>query len=416
MNRHNIPVTEGNVSQFQAYREGENPILTKVLDLSQEIPKLLSELTSENSGEALKVFGKELLSILPQQSAPELFKAPTLSLLSEEERLEVMELLPEEVLSEEVKGAIEDGSASAKAVLSLLPEETLEHPLVSVLEESVLEYQTETGQLSALLTKEELSDFSALLSDFPISEDLKEQIASGEANTGEVMRSLQNALAGATQTQVFELFRSPVFQSILQENIISGWTLNTKELTKEKAVERLYESMQKEMASLERLLKGALPDSEAAASLSEKAQHVQQNMDFMNVLNQFYPYVQLPLQLREQMTHGDLYVFTKKKELAKNKDQISVLLHLDMEQLGPLDIHLSLNKNQVSSAFYVEDRSVQRLLQSNIEELSVALSEKGYQFSSTFSVRERSIDIVKDFIEKDAPVAGVKRYSFDIRA
>jgi hypothetical protein len=77
---------------------------------------------------------------------------------------------------------------------------------------------------------------------------------------------------------------------------------------------------------------------------------------------------------------------------------------------------LSLNKNQVSSAFYVEDRSVQRLLQNNVEELSVALSEKGYQFSSTFSVRERSLDIVKDFIEKDAPVAGVKRYSFDIRA
>lgn len=417
MNRHHIPVTESNIAQFQAYQSEEHPILNKIADMSQEIPALLSEVAKENSGQALGMFGRELLSILPENLPVDGQKAElSIDFLSSEERAALAELFPEGLLSEEAKETVLDGSASAKALLSLLPEEALSHPLAAVLEESLADYQAETGQLLSFLTPEELSAFAEQTKDFPLSLPLKEQIASGEASAGEVMAAIRDTLPQLSGSQVSELFQAPSFQELLRENILSGWTLNAKDLTKEKSVEKLYESMQKELASLSKLLKGGLPDSDAAASLSAKAQNVQQNMDFMNVLNQFYPYVQLPLQLKEQLTHGDLYVFTKKKELAKKKGQISVLLHLDMEQLGPLDIHLSLNKNAVSSAFYVEDRSIERLLSSNIEELSTALAEKGYQFSSSFSIRERSLDIVKDFIEKDAPQASMKRYSFDIRA
>ena len=292
----------------------------------------------------------------------------------------------------------------------------MSHPLASALSERLADYQTENGQLISLLTPEELAAFAEQTKDFPLSSSLKEQIASGDASASGLMAAIREALPEMSGSQVSELFQSPSFQDLLRENILSGWTLKAKDLTDGKSVEKLYDSMQKELASLEKLLKGTLPDSEAATALSSKAQNVQQNMDFMNVLNQFFPYVQLPLQLREKLTHGDLYVFTKKKELAKKKDQLSVLLHLDMEQLGPLDVHLSLHKNQIASAFYVEDRSIERLLRSNIEELSHSLEEKGYLLSSSFSIRERSMDIVKDFIEKDGPPPGMKRYSFDIRA
>lgn len=417
MNRHHIPVTEGNVAQFEAYRNGEHPLLNKIADMSQEIPALLAELTKENSGEALRLFGKELMSILPQQtevmSQPD---SPLLNILSPEDREALTGLFPEDFLPEEAKEAILNGTASAKALLSMLPEEALSHPAVSALSEKLADYQLETGQLLSLLTPEELASFSDETRDFPLPPSLKNAISLGTASGSEVLAGLRDALPHLSSQQVSGLFQSPVFQKLLEQNILSGWTLKAKDLTKENAVEELYESMQKDLASLSRLLKGALPDSEAAASISSKAQNVQQNMDFMNVLNQFYPYVQLPLKFKEQITHGDLYVFTKKKELMKKKDNISVLLHLDMENLGPLDIHLAMNKNEISSAFYVEDRQVERLLRSSIDELTETLAAKGYFLTSSFSIRERSLDIVKDFMEKEKPSAGMKRYSFDIRA
>lgn len=417
MNKHHIPVTEGNINQLQAYQNGEHPMLTKIADMSQEIPALLAELTKENSGEILGLFGKELLSVLSQKGST--YGQPaslSLDFLSAENRAALLELFPEDFLPDEAKNAILNGSASTKALLSLLPENAQAHPLVSVLQEQLADYALEQGQLNALLTPEQLTEFSNQISDFPLSFSLKEQIAAGEATNQETMSALRNILSQLSGSQVSDLFQANSFQELLRQNILSGWTLNATDLTKENAIQELYETLQKDMSALERLLNGALPDSEAATSVSSKAQNVQQNMEFMNALNQFFPYVQLPLQFKEKLSHGDLYVFTRKKELTKKNNTLSVLLHLDMEQLGALDIHISLNRNEINSAFYVEDRSIERLLRSNIEELSEALVEKGYLFTSNFSIREKEFDIVKDFIEKDTVISSMKRYSFDIRA
>lgn len=417
MNRHHIPVTEGNVAQFEAYRHSEHQILNKITDLSQEIPQLLSELTKENSGDIVAMFGEELLSLLPNEGQGIAYQPPLFAdILSLEDRTALMAQLPEGLLSEDLKEAVLNGTATAGELLTLLPEQLLEKPPASLLAEQLMEHQAANGQLVSFLSSEELSSLAEELRELPLSPSLKEMLASGEASSQEFMATVREALPQLSGSQVSALFQSPVFQRILQEDILSGWTLKAKELTKEKAVEKLYDSMEKSLSGIEKLLKGALPDSEAAAALSSKAQNVQQNMNFMHVLNQFFPYIQLPLHFQEQMTHGDLYVFTKKKDLAQKKDQISVLLHLDMEQLGPLDIHLSLNRNEISSSFYVEDRSVERLLRSHIEELSEALAQKGYAFSSSFSIRERSVDIVRDFMEKEDTSSKMKRYSFDIRA
>lgn len=417
MNRHHIPITEGNIAQFQAYQDQEHPLLSKIADMSGEIPALLAELTRENPGEVLSLFGKELLSSLPQKlSAYGHNPSLPISFLSAENRELLLALFPPESLSEEAKDMILNGSASAKAVLSLLPESAQSHPLASILAEQLADYQAETGQLVSFLTPEQLAEFRELTKSFPLPPSLSSQLASGEASAGETMAALQNILPSLSGEQVTGLFQSSSFQELLRQNILSGWTLDPKELGKKESVEKLYDSLQKDLAALERLLRSALPDSDAAASVSAKAQNVQQNLDFMNILNQFFPYVQLPLRFRERLTHGDLYVFTKKKDLARKKDALSVLLHLDMTDLGPLDIHLSLFRNEITSSFYVENRPVERLLKANIEELTKTLNEKGYLFTSSFFLRERSLDIVGDFIEKESVPASMKRYSFDIRA
>ena len=63
---------------------------------------------------------------------------------------------------------------------------------------------------------------------------------------------------------------------------------------------------------------------------------LQQNLAFMKMLNEQFAYMQLPLKLSQQNAHGDLYVMTRKNALKKSKDNLKVLLHLEMDSLGTL--------------------------------------------------------------------------------
>ena len=145
---------------------------------------------------------------------------------------------------------------------------------------------------------------------------------------------------------------------------------------------------------------------------------LQQNLAFMKMLNEQFAYMQLPLKLSQQNAHGDLYVMTRKNALKKSKDNLKVLLHLEMDSLGTLDIHITKDHTSISTQFYTAKETARKLLEKNVELLKDAINEQGYSFTSEFLAKEKDIDLVHDFIEKDspAPPAAVKRYNFDLRA
>ena len=155
---------------------------------------------------------------------------------------------------------------------------------------------------------------------------------------------------------------------------------------------------------------------DAFTQLSATTQNFQENMEFMKVLNQLFPYVQLPIKMKDQFVHSDFYVYTKKKNLQEKPDSISVLLHLDMENLGPTDIHITLTRGNVEAKFYMSDDFSTSLLRNNIDLLEEAMTRNGYLLQTEFIERQKEVDIVKDIIEKDQPTSSLKRYSFDIRA
>lgn len=76
-----------------------------------------------------------------------------------------------------------------------------------------------------------------------------------------------------------------------------------------------------------------------------------ENLNFMKTLNETFPYIQLPIKLQNQNAHADLYVMTRKEALKKNPDNLKVLLHLDMEHLGTLDIRIAKENTAVSLNF-----------------------------------------------------------------
>lgn len=138
----------------------------------------------------------------------------------------------------------------------------------------------------------------------------------------------------------------------------------------------------------------------------------------MNDLNKNMTFFQMPLKFSDSEGNGDLYVFTNKKSLANNPDEVSAMLHLDMPNLGPVDIYVKLNHTNVSTNFILETEELLDFVYVHIDELNERLKQLGYSthFEMTLSNKENDFDFNTDFIEKDVHSDNGGQYVFDIKA
>ena len=118
----------------------------------------------------------------------------------------------------------------------------------------------------------------------------------------------------------------------------------------------------------------------------------------MNDLNHMFQYVQLPLKMNGQNTHGDLYVYSNKKKAMQDDGTVSAILHLDMEHLGPVDVYVKMRDNHVKTNFYLADDEMIDLIMSHIDVLNDRLTKRGYQMEAKMHLQEEGME------EEDAPV------------
>lgn len=191
------------------------------------------------------------------------------------------------------------------------------------------------------------------------------------------------------------------------------WTITPEEVADPEQVESLYGRLNKQLKSLAQSLENS---GQSSTSAYKAVTNLNQNLDFMQQINQLYSYVQLPLRLQQGDAHGDLYVYTNKKHLAAKDGQISALLHLDMEHLGPVDVYVSMMSEKVNTKFYLQDDEMLDFLMGHMEILTQRLQKRGYQCSFEMQVHnqeEASNDIRKLLTEeKHVPLA---EYAFDVR-
>ena len=152
---------------------------------------------------------------------------------------------------------------------------------------------------------------------------------------------------------------------------------------------------------------------------AKSVQNLQNNVDFMNQMNQLFTYVQLPLKMTGNEAHGDLYVYTNKKSLAKKDGNVSALLHLDMEHLGPLDVYVTMqqNINKVSTNFTVQDEGTLNLIAKHIHILNERLEARGYSMKANFQVKEDSVtNMMQEILDQNKNISVLSKTSFDMRA
>lgn len=236
----------------------------------------------------------------------------------------------------------------------------------------------------------------------------------------EMMKALLDITAGNTQEaeSLQRLFSGKVWKNLLESSVKTQWSLTPETLPKEGEVGKVYEKIIKSLHTLNETLQQSGAQNTA---LQESITNLSENIDFMNQLNQMYTYVQLPLKMQNGEKNGELYVFTNKRSLAEKDGEVSALLHLTMEHLGPLDVYVKMNQGKVSTEFTVEKEETLLFLEKNMSILTDRLQKRGYDISCKMKVKDEAGEpenpVERLLTEKQNGAVSVHaQYAFDVRA
>lgn len=315
---------------------------------------------------------------------------------------------------------------SAESNAQMLRTSLFDTPVVNQIEQHFTQLQTENNELGGQLNNMERMEFNQILKQFPLDEQVKNKIITGEINTNELMRTIKTVLPFTEETPAAQLLSSPIFSRLLERELLHSLLLTPKDIFQQGGVDHYYRKLEKQIHELNDIfdkqllsrqqVENSILTSNMQTNAKESLGQLKDNLDFMKLLNQFFSFVQLPTKMQDTCTHADLYVYTRKKQLSKQQNPIHILLHLDMDYLGSLNVDVKLKNRTITANFCLNDEKSKKLLENNLSLLNDALLEKGYLCNSTVSKLEKEVDIVKDFIEPEPATQGISRYSFDLRA
>ena len=412
MNRLQIPVTPENIMQFEAYKNYEHQLLASFSQVAEEIPQAVLDIFATGSPREAAAFISQLLTIFEGK----LGEAPG----------EMEGVLPSEGTgtAEAGKGGTVVGETPVSMVVTEdgsgeIIVKTAEKIVSDILEEpgSELEGSGKLDKEEGAIPKEDRSNLAALIRKAGGSSELAGQILRGEIGKEALYRAVKELSLHAgdrgTQEAVKDLFLSKGFQKIFQSKMDSQWMLTTPGSVEKESVSRLYERLNEQTRQLTQALSESV---KADSPLYKSVETIRENVDFMNQLNQTYTYVQLPLKFRGENAHGELYVYTNKKSLAKREGTVSAFLHLDMEHLGMVDVYVAMEQGRINTNFYLEDEASLILLEKNMDMLTKRLTEKGYQANAKLMLREESGGVMEEILKTDKNVSMIGSQSFDVRA
>lgn len=387
LNRMGLPVTEENITQLQSYKNYEGQVTEGVKILMGEVAEQLSSLAASDNPEDVFTF---LKVVLGEPSGTE------------------------NVQTEENMAGDDNVIQTFKnAVMTEAPEENAGKEKLSFMP-GMAEQAGEKGLGMAL---------SDVLQKAGFSEETVNACLKGELPAKELLTELgrlvkDGRLSTEQKNGILELLKDNEFLENLKKGLTEKFLLTPDEVGEDGQVEKLYERLDSQLSRMNQALQGMAKENPA---LSQSIQNLSSNVEFMNQLNQMFTYVQLPLKLSGQEAAGELYVYTNKKNLAKKDGQVSALLHLDLEHLGEIDIHVSLRDSHVSTKFCLSDEKALDLVAANIDTLNQRLMKRGYSMDASFEQKDKAQHPIDEMLDRDKKVSSKEKVlisssSFDARA
>lgn len=219
--------------------------------------------------------------------------------------------------------------------------------------------------------------------------------------------------------KLVKLLSDTDFSKAVKDSLSKQILLKPEESINAKSIDDLYSKIIKQVNQATELLTSV---GKETPELMNAAKNISDNISFMNELNQVATYVQLPLLMNNKSAHGDLYVYTNKKSLKDNNGELSALLHLDMDNLGPMDVYVKLSEGKkLNTNFYLKDEATIDFLADHIDYLNKRLTDKGYNIDTNMSVKDRSkksTNMADEFLKDEPGKEGMtaSKFSFDVRA
>lgn len=434
----NLPVTPENIQQFENYQSYEHQILQQVSDVLLELPQTYQNMISAGQGNAAVDFYTQLLNLFTGVGMDGGIQEAVAG-----QRV-FSDIIGENAGSETAGVTVAtQGQGEIFGVQGQEVADTLQNQMQTGMTKTLMQMAgEENGQVQidaeAIsgsrngIVSESMSEvllgiadagsreqLAAMLGKVGLSENLLVQVREGTMAPEQLMKVLQQTLAqngdNISRTDLMQLFGSKEYHLLLNRAIQQQWLIKPEEVAEKKDVEAFYGRLKTQTAQLLESLGQVAKDTPLAKSLT----NMQNNIDFMNQVNQAFQYIQLPLKMSGGNAHGDLYVYANRKNTPSEDGSVSALLHLDMEHLGTMDIHVKMKDRNVSTKFYLQDESMIDFIAQHIHILNERLEKRGYSMQAEMLVAEDKQEkrsVMETITAQEKKATLLAQYSFDVRA
>ena len=376
-----LPVTEENITQMASYRNLTHQLTAGIAETGESLTNMLQGLVESGDIEQAATIYSEVLELLAfedaagetvtgQQQTEGPLPEPGVDVTVTPEEAEQMPVQPSATAPEAVPG-----------------------------QKTIIEEPTETASGNG--------------------QTIKENPGAEKTQEAPQLQNLQKLLKPGLETKDIPLLRSILHNSKVAELpaklLADRWSIKPEDVESPEKVEELYQKLGKQLKGLSNLLE---ENGQRGSSAYQNVTNLSQNVDFLQQINQTYAYIQLPLHLRQgEHKTGELFVYTNKKNLARKDGQVSALLHLDMEHLGPLDVYVTLKDTKVSTKFYVQNDTILDYLEANMDVLTERLQKRGYDCKCETTLRtelQQTAQAMAPLLKTEGSVP-VAQYAFDVR-
>ena len=381
LHRLELPVTEENITQMASYRNLTHQLTAGIAETGESLTNMLQGLVESGDIEQAATIYSEVLELLAFEDAA----------------------------GETVTGQQQTGGSLPESGVdvTVTPEEAEQMPV----QPSAIAPEAVPGQKTIIEEPTETAPGNG--------QTIKENPGAEKTQEAPQLQNLQKLLKQGLETKDIPLLRSILHNSKvaeLPEKLLADrWSIKPEDVESPEKVEELYQKLGKQLKGLSNLLE---ENGQRGSSVYQNVTNLSQNVDFLQQINQTYVYIQLPLHLRQgEHKTGELFVYTNKKNLARKDGQVSALLHLDMEHLGPLDVYVALKDTKVSTKFYVQNDAILDYLEANMDVLTERLQKRGYDCKCETTLRtelQQTAQAMTPLLKTEGSVP-VAQYAFDVR-
>lgn len=415
LNKLGIPVNEANIAQYDAYSTNNHQLTQDINNLTSNIINFNKEsvsqiinqmgITSDSAMEQLTSFNSNLLGALSDGvdianvSVDDLVQV----LDDNDNNVEVVNsnITPEQLLSGENTANIQAFTDSNTTIHNAIEHMVQKHNVDSDSIKGLIHELKNAGVPDKVIN----TLFDKSETPMQLLNNIKEVINNGD----KLNISLDN---------IKDILFSDSYNKVLSEAVKDKFTINPKDMENPKELDDLYKGMYDKSNKLMEAFSNSA-NSSAGENMSQAAKSMQQRIDFMQNLNNMFAYAQIPVKMDSNQMNSDLYVYMNKRNMKSTKEEVSALLHLDMDHLGATDVHVSLHGTNVHTRFYVEDEISAKIIDEHMTMLEKAIAENGFKLTNEVITREPALATspnmaIKEMLGDDLEKS-VKRYSFDVR-